>query len=238
MNLRRKILIMDYLGLTPLWIQKELLTSQSQESSLPLQIKADITTTPPRSDYYRSITDQACSKCGYSISINRQGKNDDNKNKYDWFVIEGKHVKYATKSIDESLKEGTRQLLQAIVSTIDVSNHGKVANAEIIGTRNSPSDEGCYSMCESCERYLGQTLKVFAPRMILFFGEGVQSLLGNLEKAKFNIKGQIPLIDGVPVVSAGHLSEIGKSVSGKKELWTKLLQARSMIYGSIKLNNF
>ena len=241
MSARRELLL-EEMGLTPLWRDRrreaESGAEQSQAPQLTLAGDAEVTAAPrldldadargvgiARMDWAElKATVAACTACGLRKSCSRTvfGVGDEQA---DWLLV-GEAPGAEEDARGEPFVGQAGKLLDAMLAGIGLQRGDDVYIANVLkcrppGNRNPEPPE-----VARCSPFLRRQVELIRPRLILAMGRFACQTLLDTDDSISSLRGRLHRYQGVPLIVTYHPAYLLRSLTDKAKAWEDLCFAR------------
>ena len=241
MSARRELLL-EEMGLTPLWRDRrreaESGVEQSQAPQLTLAGDAEVTAAPrmdldadargagiARMDWAElKATVAACTACGLRKTCSRTvfGVGDEQA---DWLLV-GEAPGAEEDARGEPFVGQAGKLLDAMLAGIGLQRGDDVYIANVLkcrppGNRNPEPPE-----VARCSPFLRRQVELIRPRLILAMGRFACQTLLDTDDSISSLRGRLHRYQGVPLIVTYHPAYLLRSLTDKAKAWEDLCFAR------------
>lgn len=241
----RRELLLEELGLTPLWRLKARDgaggSEEIQDRTAPLTAVPAAAANPaavsPASDAQEraariarmdwaelKASVAACTACGLRATCTQTvfGVGDEQA---DWLLV-GEAPGAEEDARGEPFVGQAGKLLDAMLAGIDLKRGEDVYIANVLKCRPPGNRNPEHAEVEQCSPFLARQLELIRPRLILAMGRFACQTLLNTDASIASLRGRLHRYQGVPLIVTYHPAYLLRSLPDKAKAWEDLCFAR------------
>jgi DNA polymerase len=230
----RRALILDELGLLPLWVPRDRAHRPPERAAPPV---AAVQSPAPADDRAARIARMSwpelresvttCTACGLHAGRKQAvlGVGDEQA---DWlFVGEGPGAEEDARG--EPFVGQAGRLLDNMLAAIGLKRGDDVYIANTVKCRPPGNRAPEPGEAAQCEPYLLRQIALIRPKLIVALGKTAASILLKTDASLGSLRGRVHQLNGIPLLVTYHPAYLLRTLPDKAKSWEDLCQARELM---------